>query len=348
MTASLAIVTGAPGWVGSRLVEALQGEVADARVDEAIASRVRCLVGPQSSVTATTLRGCELVNGDLTDPLSLGPLLRDAGGATLFHCAGVIHPMHGVREFYDVNMRGTEYLIARAEAAGVRRFVYLSSNSVVGVSRDPADVFDERTPEHPYMNYGRSKKAAEDLVNAAAARGRIETTIVRAPWFYGPHQPPRQTEFFTMIRTGRVPLVGNGSNRRSMAYVDNLCQGLMLAATKPAALNGMFWIADRRPYTMNEIIATIADVMEQDFGVAVKRGVIRVPAFTSDLAYLADRALQAIGLYHSKIHVLSEMSRTIACSTARAEQELGYRPAIELREGMRRSLAWMKEAGIAF
>ena len=54
---------------------------------------------------------------------------------------------------------------------------------------------------------------------------------MRAPWFYGPHQPARQTLFFKMIQAGRLPILGDGSQRRSMAYVDNLCQGLLLAAS---------------------------------------------------------------------------------------------------------------------
>src|SRR5439155_683760 len=81
------------------------------------------------------------------------------------------------------------------------------------------------------------------------------------------------------------------------------------------------------PYTMNEIVSTVADVLEQDFGMPVKRGAIHLPAIASDIAFVADSALQAVGLYHSKIHVLSEMARTIACSTAKAEHEIGYRRA---------------------
>src|SRR5258708_6770256 len=192
-------------------------------------------------------------------------------------------------------MGGTENLLRLSEYTGVKRFVYLSSNSVVGVSRDPDVVFDEKTEGRPYLNYGRSKKLAEDAVRSAADRGRIETGIVRAPWFYGPHQPDRQTLFFTMIKTGRVPLVGPGTNRRSMVYVDNLCQGLMLAATSPAARNQTYWIADQRPYTMNEIVSTVADVLEQDFGMPVKRGAIHLPAIASDVAFVADSALQAVG-----------------------------------------------------
>jgi nucleoside-diphosphate-sugar epimerase len=126
----------------------------------------------------------------------------------------------------------------------VRRFVHVSSNSPIGVNASPSEVFDENAPYAPYMHYGRSKMLAEQAVKAA---GDLETVIIRPPWFYGPNQPARQTTFFTMIRTGKVPLVGSGENRRSMAYVDNICQGLLLCESVPAARGQTYWIADRRP-----------------------------------------------------------------------------------------------------
>ena len=174
----------------------------------------------------------------------------------------------------------------------------------------------------------------------------VETVIIRPPWFYGPNQPARQTTFFTMIRTGKVPLVGNGENRRSMAYVDNICQGLRLCESVEAARGQTYWIADRRPYTMNEIITTIEEVMERDFAIVPARKRMRLPALASKVAWLADKSLQGLGLYQQKLHVLSEMNKTIACSVAKAERELGYRPEIDLREGMRRSMQWMKDRGI--
>src|SRR5258708_22841249 len=204
MTAPLAIVTGAPGWIGSRLVEAILGTVPDAVVAGAMTDRVRCLVGPRAT-SQTAISGAQIVSGDLTKPESLRALFAAAADAAVYHCAGIIHPTAGTREFYDVNMRGTENLLRLSEETGVKRFVYLSSNSVVGVSRDPDVVFDEKTEGRPYLKYGRSKQLAEDAVRSAADRGRIETAIVRAPWFYGPHQPDRQTLFFTMIKTGPGP-----------------------------------------------------------------------------------------------------------------------------------------------
>ena len=116
--------------------------------------------------------------------------------------------------------------------------------------------------------------------------------IIRAPWFYGPNQPPRQSLFFRMIRDGKGPIVGDGDNRRSMAYVDNLCQGLMLAAATEAANGRTYWIADERPYTMNEIIDTVERLLEREFGQKCAHKRMRLPGLASEVAWVADKTLQ--------------------------------------------------------
>jgi nucleoside-diphosphate-sugar epimerase len=329
----IAIVTGAPGWLGTTLVNRLIGRP------------VRCLVEAGADSSELARGGAEIVNGDIRSAESLARLFEGAKGGTVFHAAGVIHPSRGVKQFYEVNVQGTQNLLAAAQKAGVRRFVHVSSNSPIGTNPSADHVFDESAPYHPYMHYGRSKMLAEQAVKAAAD---LETVIIRPPWFYGPNQPARQSLFFTMIRTGKVPLVGSGENRRSMAYVDNICQGLLLCESVTAARGQTYWIADRRPYTMNEIISTIEDVMEKDFGIVPARKRMKLPSLASEVAWLADKSLQGLGLYQQKLHVLSEMNKTIACSVAKAERELGYKPDIELREGMRRSMQWMKERGQTF
>src|SRR2546427_13122870 len=104
-------------------------------------------------------------------------------------------------------------------------------------------------------------------------------------------------------------------------------------------------VADRRPYTMNEIVDTVERLLEHEFGMTVAHRRLRLPALASQVAGVADALLQAIGRYQQEVHVLSEMSQTIACSIARAERELGYDPRIELEEGMRRSIRWCLEQG---
>jgi nucleoside-diphosphate-sugar epimerase len=346
------IVTGAPGWLGTRLVEVLvRGLPGVPQLQEPDPRRViRCLVHPDADTRALAAlsAGIEVEPLDLADPASIHAALQGAAGATLFHIAGVIHPTRGTREFTRVNVEGTRHLLQASERAGVRRFVAVSSNSPFGFNPSPEHLFDERSAYRPYMGYGRSKALMEALVGEAQARGLLETVIVRPPWFYGPHQPPRQTLFFRMIREGRFPILGDGLQRRSMVYVDNLCQGLWLAASVERAVGQAYWIADERPYTILEIVDTVRAVLEEEFGVASRAPRLRLPALLGELARLADGSMQALGLYHQKVHVLSEMGHSIACSIEKAKAELGYRPTVALRDGMIASIRWCLANGLRF
>jgi nucleoside-diphosphate-sugar epimerase len=340
-------VTGALGWLGVSLVEGLVKGLPD---NEALAQprgdlRIRCLILPGQDAAALKKISdrIEVVSGDMRNPADCARLCEDSKGAILFHTAGIIHPGK-VAEFYQINVDGTVNLLEAAIKAGVRRAVVVSSNSPCGCNPHPDHLFDELSPYRPYMNYGKSKMRMELAVKER--EGKIETVIVRPPWFYGPNQPPRQTLFFQMIRDGKAPIVGSGKNLRSMGYVDNLCQGLLLSALVEKAAGQVYWIADQRPYSMNEIIDTVERLLETEFGQKCAHKRMRLPGLASEVALVMDASLQALGIYQQKIHVLSEMNKTIACSVALAEKELGYRPRVELEEGMRRSLKWCVARGI--
>jgi nucleoside-diphosphate-sugar epimerase len=338
------LVTGASGWLGRRVVRALL--TGNAEMGTPGGKRVRMLVAPGEDVSDLQALGAEAVIGDIRDPAAARSLMAGADGATVLQLAGVIHPSGGVRDFMAVNYGGTRNIVEAAEKAGVRRVVVMSSNSPIGASRNPVEVFDEGSPYHPYMGYGRSKRAMEEWLLGRIAQGATpEIVIIRAPWFYGPEQPARQTQFFTMIRDGKFPLMGKGENRRSLGYVDSLAFGILLAAEQPAAAGRIYWLADERAYPMREIVDTVRAVLRDDFGIAVKPTTVHAPAVISDLARIADAGLQSLGLYHQKIHVLSEMNLTIACSIERAKRELRYRPLTNLHEGMRRSVAWLLDHG---
>lgn len=329
------------------MVRALtEGLEARALADVPLPERVRCLVLPGE---AEALEGAgervEIVVGDIRVPADCAKLCEGARGARLYHCAGVVHPRR-VSDFFAINVEGTSNVLAAATAAGVGRAVIVSSNSPIGTNPSPDDVFDEASPYAPYMGYGKSKMLMEQRVRETFERGDLETVVVRPPWFYGPYQPPRQTLFFEMIRDGRAPIVGGGNNRRSMAYIDNLCQGLLLAGAVQSAAGQTYWIADERPYTMNEVIDTVERLLEDELGIPCAHGRMRLPSLASGVAYLVDGALQSVGLYHQKVHVLSEMNKTIACSVEKAKRELGYAPEVALEEGMHRSLRWCVEQGL--
>ena len=220
--------------------------------------------------------------------------------------------------------------IAFAYAPGPRGTVHIESDPLLPDAQAP-------------KAFRRSAAALRDLESCVLGAGGV---VMRYGYFYGPGSAfSRAGTTGEDVRRRRFPIVGDGLNRRSMVFVDNLCQGLMLAEKTPAATGRCYWIADRRPYTMNEIVDTVARVMERDFKMKVSHRRPRLPAAVADAARLADGLLQQIGLYNSKLHVLSEMSLDIACSVERAIRELGYNPEIELEEGMRRSVSWAVSKG---
>ena len=349
LSTNLVLITGAAGWLGSRLVESLLRGLPDHAALRApradLRLRVLLLPGQDAAPLRKLSDRIEVVTGDIRSAADCAKFCANATGAVLFHTAGMIHPKR-VREFYDINRDGTINLLDAAIQAGVKRAVVVSSNSPCGCNPHPDHLFDELSPYHPYMGYGRSKMEMELAIKQRA--DKIENVIIRAPWFYGPNQPSRQTLFFQMVRDGKGPIVGSGNNLRSMAYVDNLCQGLMLAATVERAAGQIYWIADKRPYSMNEVIDTIERLLETEFGQKCAHKRMRLPGLASEVAYVMDWGLQTLGLYHQKIHVLSEMNKTIACSVVKAERDLGYQPTVALEEGMRRSLRWCQENGQKF
>ncbi|MGE3671069.1 MAG: NAD-dependent epimerase/dehydratase family protein [Polyangiaceae bacterium] len=342
------IVTGASGWLGRRLVSALLKGLPGVAPFDAAPALQAVIVGIHTHDTPLPEWGdprVRVVRGDLRDSAYAAELCQGASGALLFHTAGLIHPRR-VKDFYAVNTQGTAGLLDVAEQQGVRRAVVVSSNSPVGCNSSPEVLFDEASPFNPYMGYGRSKMLMEQATQRVQERGKLETVLVRPPWFYGPYQPPRQTLFFEMIKSGRVPIVGSGQNLRSMVYIDNLCQGLLRAASVPRANAGVYWIADAEPYPMNRIVDTVERLMETEFGFQVAHKRLRLPGVAGEVATFLDGVLQRAGLYQQKLHVLGEMNKHIACSIAKARLELGYDPTIALEEGMRRSIQYCIDQGL--
>jgi nucleoside-diphosphate-sugar epimerase len=333
---STAVVTGASGWLGQNLVRAL----APAR------DRVRCLVPDDHAAVLLEVvsASVESVVGDVRDPAALDRLIDAVPGATVFHAAGVVHPRHGTRELFDVNAGGTELLVDRARRGRAGRFVHVSSNSPFGANPSPDHVFGERAEPNPYMAYGRSKLEAERLVLRAHERGDIEAAVVRPPWFYGPFQPSRQTQWLRAVRRGRFPLVGDGRNRRSMAYTGNLVHGLLRAEVAAAAPGRAWWIADRHPYEMRDVLATVRQALRAE-GLSVAERQPRLPRTVALAAERADAVVQSRGRYLQALHVLGELDDTIACDVAPALAELDYDPAVSLLDGMRQSIRWCLERG---
>jgi nucleoside-diphosphate-sugar epimerase len=315
-------VTGCNGWLGKNLVKKL---VADKKYSD-------------------NLRGIDIKITDDIDGINLGLgsvtkyddcLKFTKGLDQVIHTVGIIHPKK-VMDFYNINVKGTDNIVRACIENGVKRIIYISSNSVYGTS---LYCMTEMTTPEPYMNYGISKLMAENLVVENSIYSDLEHIILRPCWFYGEGQPDRQTKLFKMIQKGKPMIFGDGNNLRSMSYVGNTIQAIQLAM-KTTEVNEQYWIADERPYTTNEIYATIAKLL------GVKNFKPRhIPGIACSVGRFGDYALQRVGKYNQYVHVLGEMDLDIACNINKAKRELLYYPKVDLEEGMRRSIEWCKANG---
>lgn len=330
------VLTGVPGWLTTALLDDLT------RCKDPQLGAIRALVDPaiDSSTLAQSRRRWplirEIVPYDLAAPHSVERKLEGAGA--VLHCAGVIHVRH-TSDWYRVNTEGTIALARSAKAAGVRRFVFISSNAAGGASDSFEQVLNEDNPAKPRSHYGRSKWLAEQALLQTVVPERFEVVILRPSMFYGPPVPRRHVEIYQRILHGRMPLVGNGEFARSITYIDNLVQACRLALCHPAASGQTYYIVDARVYTTKEIV--------EEMGRALDAPVRywRLPRLVGPAACVLDRALAEFGLYWQSLHLVGESHWHVGISCAKATRELGYHPEVDLAMGMRRAVEWCRENG---
>jgi nucleoside-diphosphate-sugar epimerase len=184
--------------------------------------------------------------------------------SAVVHLAARVHitreaAANPLEQFRRVNVAGTERLLRQAIAAGVRRFVYLSSVKVNGES----GAYSETDPPRPEDPYAISKSEAEQVLAAVAREGVIETVTVRPPLVYG---PGARANFHALLRAvrGGVPLpLGAVRNRRSLVGLDNLVDFIITCLTHPAAAGQMFFVSDGEDLSTAELIRRIARAFDR-------------------------------------------------------------------------------------
>jgi nucleoside-diphosphate-sugar epimerase len=316
------LVTGATGFIGSHLVERLVEQ----------GTRVRCLVRASSSLQALPREAVEIVRGDLATGAGLAEAMR--GINTVIHLAGVTKAVY-LKDYYSGNLDATANLLGAA--AGVRRFVHVSSLAAAGPSEDAP--LAEEVPPHPVSHYGRSKLAGEEAVRQSLLCARA--VVVRPPVVYG----PRDRDVFQMIHTisrGWLVRIGAAERRFSCIYVADLVTGLLAAADQPAASGRIFYLAHPSSVSWEEFATLTAGLMGRT---------VRFATVPESVAYGLGWCAEQWSRLSGKPGILSRDKVTEACArgwvcdTSRARDELGFRAATSLEAGLRQSLEWYREAG---
>jgi nucleoside-diphosphate-sugar epimerase len=314
-------ITGATGFVGAHLADALL-----ARGD-----RVRALA--RTAAPALAAGGAEIIPGSLADDDALRRLVEDA--EVVYHVAGAI-AARSEADFMRVNADGTARLAEAALAAGVRRFVYVSSIAVSGPSARGKPM-DEAGPARPVTPYGRSKRAGEEAV----ARSGVSFTIVRPPIVYGPRDRS-VLRVFRLARGGFAPLLGDGGQELSLVFAADLARALMAAAASPVTEGRTYHAAHPDVVTQRELVRAIGRACGRTVRtVAVPAPVVRALITVSAVA--ARMTGRRTFLEPSKAPELLAPAWT--CTSDALAQDAGWKAEVALAQGLEEAARWYGEAG---
>ena len=315
------LITGATGFVGSELIEAVARH----------GLRARALVRETSDVARLERHGIERVVGDLSDSAALRRAL--AGSDTVLHLAAATRALDP-ETFHAVNGEGTRRLVEAMEAAGPRRLVYLSSLAAVG-SRGDRPVGPDDEPR-PLTAYGASKLAGE---RAALSAGSLSVAVLRAPAVYGPGDRDLLT-FFRLADRGVLPVVGARTRRLQFVHVRDLAEGLLAAAR--SAATGIFHVAEPASYAWDEVLTLLAAAVGREGRrVRVPGPLLRSAAALSEFGARI-RGRPAIFDRDKAREVLAP---GWLCETERAARELGFEAGTGLPEGLRETARWYRGYG---
>lgn len=312
-------VTGARGFIGRSLSERYRSLGAEVR-------GVDLEADPDAGVVA----------GDLTSP---GAWRREMADADLvFHTAAVVSNAASLDASWRLNVLGTRHLLDAAARGRVGRFVHLSSVRAFS-DLDFPDGVDERHPVRTDGNpYVDTKVASEQVVLQAHAAGEVPVTVVRPGDVYGPGSRPWTVLPVAAIRARRFVLPAFGRGVFSPVYIENLIDGIVLAAGSPQAAGQVFTLTDGAPATCREFFGHYCRMLG-------RHGPTGLPTeLAVALAAGASAAARVRGIAtEANPSTVRYLARRGTYSIEKARRLLGFAPQIDLTEGMQRTEAWLRD-----
>lgn len=325
-----ALVTGGTGFVGSRLIPLL--------LDKGVA--VRALVrSPERAAALPRHAECEVVTGDITKAETLAGVAD--GCDVVFHLAAEGHVSaiseEALKRFVLVNVTGTENLIrACAASGGLERFVHFSSTAAMGLIRKPlVSEADEPQPATPYQ---RSKRQSELTAIEVGREVGLPVVIVRPCMIYGIGAIGEFGKMARMMRKGRFPKVGRGRNLTPLVHVDDVAAAAFAAGERGVPYE-TYLVASERSPELDELRGWIMEgwgssamypYVPEWFMFAAAWG-FEVLGKLTNTAPMATRRNIANTVYDREF------------SIAKAERDLGWKPARDMRGSVVETVQWLKE-----
>lgn len=322
-----ALVTGASGFTGSHLCRKL--------IEQGY--EVTALVRSSSKVEELKALGVDLALGDLSDSPALVNPLQDVD--VMFHVAAAYRQEGVSRDyFWKVNVEGTRTLLEQARDAGVKRFVHCSTVGVQGEILNPPA--KESDPYRPGDHYQESKTEGEKLALGFFEKYDMAGVVVRPVGIYGPGDT-RFLKLFKYINNGKFRMIGDGRVLYHLTYVEDLVEGMILAAEKEQAVGNVYSLGGEEYLPLSELVALIAEALDRP---VPTRRLPLWPVYSA--AVICENLCRPLGLepplYRRR---LDFFTKDRAFDISKAKRELGYQPRVPLREGLARTARWYREHG---
>jgi nucleoside-diphosphate-sugar epimerase len=307
------LVTGASGFVGAALVGRLAREAWPVR---ACVRRSDVSLPPGAQVVR---------QADLGPQAQWAELL--VGVTAVVHAAAHVHVMDAsgpdaLAKFRRVNVGGSLALARAAAAAGVRRFVFISSVKVHGEATAPGRSFREDDPPAPMDAYGISKMEAEQALREVSAATGMELVIIRPPLVYGPGVKANFAALVRLVRRGWPLPLGAIHNQRSLVSLDNLVDLIMTCLRHPRAAGEAFLVSDGQDLSTTELVRCLGKALG------------RVPVLVPVPATL----LRGLAAATGRSEVVQRLCGNLQVDVTRARQLLGWSPPVPVAEGLRRAV----------
>ncbi|WP_211274769.1 UDP-glucose 4-epimerase family protein [Thalassospira alkalitolerans] len=311
-------VTGANGFVGRAVCKSLLGKGYKVR-----ALLRRADVAPEfNDVVGLDVR----VVGEINGTTDWAGHLTDVQG--VIHLAARVHVMNDQSDdplsaFRAVNVDGTARLARAARAAGVDRFVFMSSIKVNGEATIDS-AFDESSPAAPEDPYGKSKAEAEGILWEIAGETGLEVVILRPPLVYGPNVGANFAALIKLVGRG-IPLpFGAIGNHRSLVHVDNLADACVTAVGHGAAANKTFLVSDGVDHSIGQMVRLLGE------GMGKKPILVPVP----------EGVLTLLGRLTGKTAQISRLTGSLQIDSRAIRRTLNWQPPVDAFDGLRRTGAW--------
>lgn len=305
-------VTGGAGFIGSAFVRLVLDNEPDAEI---INFDALTYAGNLENLSDITSERHRFVRGNICTASQVLEALP-GGCDAIFNFAAESHvdrSIHSAEEFLQTNVVGTQVLLDAARAKGVSRFVQISTDEVMGsLADDSDDYFTEDSPLQPNSPYAASKAAAEFMVRAARETFGIDAVITRCGNNYGPRQFPEKLiplMIANAMNDEPLPVYGDGKNVRDWIYVDDHCRAIWLAYKRGRG-GEAYNIGARNERHNIDVVRSILDALGKPHSL---------------IKFVADR------LGHD---------RRYAIDPAKAERELGWKPALSWDDGLAKTISW--------